>query len=122
MPEFIARLANRGAMLLAALVVALVFAFVYERDLFGALQYVAAFACYLAFMVATIPLPSLLRTRRYGGASWLALAFALAYAGNGILVGRGQSVALLALGGGVVGLLVGLAAARRPTPQLQGRG
>jgi hypothetical protein len=57
MLDFVSRLANRGAMLTAALVIGLVIALVYERNLLGALQYVTAFAFYLAVMVAAIPCP-----------------------------------------------------------------
>jgi hypothetical protein len=120
MLDFISRLANRGAMLTAALVIALVIAIVYERNALGALQYVTAFAFYLAVMVAMIPVPALLRGHgRYHVMNWLVLAFALLYAGNAVYVGRWQSVALLAAGGAVIGLLVGVAAARRrePLPQ-----
>jgi hypothetical protein len=120
MLDLISRLANRGTMLTAALVIAAVIAIVYDRNLLGALQYVTAFAFYLAVMVALIPLPGLLRSHgRYHVMNWLALAFALLYAGNAIYIGRWQSVALLAAGGAVIGLLVGVAAARRrePLPQ-----
>ena len=121
MLDFISRLANRGPMLVAAVVIALLIAFFYQRNLLGALQYVTAFAFYLAVMVAVLPLPALVHKRgRYHAANWLALAFALLYAGNAIYVGRWQSVAMLAAGGAVIGLLVGFAAARRrpePLPQ-----
>jgi len=114
MSEFLSRLAKPGTLLLAAIVVALAFAFVYEHSFFGTLQYVTAFAFYLAVMACVAPLPALLRRRgRFGLSHWLALAAAAAYAGNGIYVGRGQTVLLLALGGAVVGLLVGLVAARQ---------
>jgi hypothetical protein len=38
------------------------------------------------------------------------------YAGNGIYVGRSQTVLMLAIGGVVVGLLVGVALARQQEP------
>ena len=120
MLNIVSRLAERGTMVVAAIVIALALAFVYERSLFGALQYVTAFAFYLAVMVAIIPLPALLRRRgHYGTSNWLALVLAALYAGNGIYVGRGQTVLLLAIGGVAMGLLVGIAAARRvePLPQ-----
>ena len=114
MIDVVSRLANRGTMLLAAIVVALTLAFVYDHSLFGAMQYVAAFAFYLAVMVAVIPLPALLRRRgHYAAANWLAFLLAAIYAGNGIYIGRGQTVLMLALGGAAVGLLVGIVAARR---------
>lgn len=113
MSEFLSRLAKPGTLLLAAIVVALAFAFVYEHSFFGTLQYVTAFAFYLAVMASVAPLPALLRRRgRFGLAHWLTLAAAAAYAGNGIYVGRVDTVVLLTLGGTVVGLLVGLAMAR----------
>jgi uncharacterized membrane protein YhaH (DUF805 family) len=115
--DIAARLADRGTMLVAAIVVALAIAFVYEHSLFGALQYVTAFAYYLAVMVALLPLPALLRRRgHYALTNWLALLLAALYAGNGIYVGRGQTVLLLTIGGVAMGLLVGIAAARRPEP------
>jgi hypothetical protein len=114
MSEFLARLAKPGSMLLAAIVVALAFAFVYEHSFFGTLQYVTAFAFYLAVMASIAPLPALLRHRgHFGGGHWLALLLAAIYGANGIYVGRGQTVLLLAIGGVVVGLLVGLVAARQ---------
>lgn len=118
--DIVPRLANRGTMLLAALMIALILAFVFERTLLGALQWVTAFAFYLAVMVAAIPLPTLRRPDRprYGATRWLALLFATAYAGNAIYVGRWQPVLLLAIGGLLVGLLVGAVGARRP-PALQ---
>lgn len=117
MINVVSRLADRGTMVVAAIVVALTIAFVFERSLFGALQYVTAFAFYLAVMVAIIPLPALVRRRgRYGGSNWLALLLAALYGANGIYVGRGQTVLLLALGGVAMGLLVGIAAARRQDP------
>jgi hypothetical protein len=117
MIEFVSRLANGASMLLAAIVVALALAFVYEHSFFGTLQYVTAFAFYLAVMLLVAPLPALLRHRgRFGGAHWLAFVLAALYAGNGIYVGRGQTVLLLALGGVAVGLLVGVVAARRQDP------
>ena len=120
MSEFISRLANRGPMLIAAVVIALLIAFFYQRDLLAALQYVTAFAFYLAVMVAAIPLPALLRGRgRYHAANWLSLVFALAYGGNAVYIGRWQAVAVLAAGGVVIGLLVGFAAARRAEPMPQ---
>jgi len=113
MSEFLSRLAKPGTLLLAAIVVALAFAFVYEHSFFGTLQYVTAFAFYLAVMASVAPIPALLRRRgRFGASHWLALAAAAIYAGNGIYVGRVDTVLLLALGGVVVGLLVGVAAAR----------
>jgi hypothetical protein len=113
MSEFVSRLAKPGSLLLAAIVVALAFAFVYEHSFFGTLQYLTAFAFYLAVMASVVPLPALLRHRgRFGASHWLALAAAAVYAGNGIYVGRTDTVLLLALGGAVVGLLIGLAAAR----------
>ena len=115
MLDIATRLAERGTMLVAAIVVALALAFVYERSFFGALQYVTAFAFYLAVMVSVAPLPALLRRRGgYTASSLLALLLAAIYAGNGIYVGRGQTVLVLAIGGAVMGLLVGLLAARRP--------
>jgi hypothetical protein len=115
--EFVSRLAKPGTMLLAAIVVAFAIAFVYEHSFFGTLQYLTAFAFYLAVMASIAPLPALLRHRgRYGGSHWLCLLLAAIYAGNGIYVGRGQTVLLLAIGGVAVGLLVGLVAARRPEP------
>ncbi len=119
MLDFIARLANFGTMLLAVIVVALALAFVYDQSLFDALRYVTAFAFYLAVMLVVLPLPALLRHRgRYTATHWLALLLAAIYAGNGIYVGRGETVLLLAVGGAVVGLLAGLAAARRPAEPL----
>ena len=118
--DFVARLAKPGTMLLAAVVIAFAIAFIYEHSFFGTLQYVTAFAFYLAVMMAMIPVPALLRGHgRYHAMNWLVLAFALLYAGNAVYVGRWQSVALLAAGGAVIGLLVGVAAARRrePLPQ-----
>ena len=56
MLELIARLASRGTMLLAAIVVALALAFVYEQSLFGALRYVTAFAFYRISELAELPL------------------------------------------------------------------
>ena len=120
MAELLSRLAKPGSMLLAAIVVALAFAFVYEHSFFGTLQYVTAFAFYLAVMACVAPLPALLRKRgRFGASHWLALVLAAVYAGNGIYVGRSQTVLLLAIGGVVVGLLVGIALARQqePVPQ-----
>lgn len=114
MLNIVSRLAERGTMVVAAIVVALALAFVYERSLFGALQYVTAFAFYLAVMMAIVPLPTLLRRRgRYGASHWLALLLAAVYGANGIYVGRGETVLILALGGVAMGLLVGIAAARR---------
>lgn len=113
--DFLSRLAKPGSMLLAGIVVALAIAFIYERSFFGTLQYLTAFAFYLAVMLSVAPLPSLLRRRgRFGASHWLGLLLAALYAGNGIYVGRGQTVLLLALGGAAMGLLVGIAAARRP--------
>jgi len=63
MSEFLSRLAKPGTLLLAAIVVALAFAFVYEHSFFGTLQYVTAFAFYLAVMACVAPLPALLRRR-----------------------------------------------------------
>jgi hypothetical protein len=118
--DFVPRLANRGTMALAALVVALVIAFVYERNVLGALQYVTAFAFYLAVMVAAIPLPALRAPgSRYGTSSWLALVFALCYAGNAIYVGRWQQVLLLAIAGAVLGLIIGAVAARKQREPIQ---
>jgi hypothetical protein len=121
--DFIPRLANRGTMVLAALVVGLVIAFVFERSAFGALQYVAAFVFYLAVMVAAIPLPGL---RAPGGhyrlTNWLALLLALCYAGNAVYVGRWQQVLWLAIAGAVVGLVVGAVGARRAREPLQQAG
>lgn len=114
MNEFLSRLAKPGTLMLAAIVVALAFAFVYEHSFFGTLQYVTAFAFYLAVMASVAPLPGLLRHRGHFGAShWLALVLAAVYAGNGIYVGRGQTVLMLAIGGVVVGLLTGVALARQ---------
>lgn len=114
MLDFVSRLAERGTMLVAAIVVALAIAFVYEHSLFGTLQYVTAFAFYLAVMAAVIPMPGLLRRRGgYAASNWLALLLAVIYAGNGIYVGRGQTVLVLAIGGTAMGLLVGIVAARR---------
>jgi hypothetical protein len=114
MSEFLARLAKPGSLLLAAIVVALAFAFVYEHSFFGTLQYVTAFAFYLAVMASVAPLPALLRRRgHFGGGHWLALLLAAIYGANGIYVGRGQTVLLLAIGGAVVGLLIGLVALRQ---------
>ena len=120
MNEFLSRLAKPGTLMLALMVVALAFAFVYEHSFFGTLQYVTAFAFYLAVMACVAPLPALARKRgRFGGSHWLALVLAAIYAGNGIYVGRSQTVLLLAIGGVVVGLLVGVALARQrePVPQ-----
>jgi hypothetical protein len=117
MHEFLSRFAKPGTLLLAAIVLALGFAFVYERSFFGTLQYVTAFAFYLAVMAAVAPLPGLLLRRgRYTLGHGLALLLALLYAANGVYVERGQTVLLLALGGLVVGLLVGFATARRQDP------
>ena len=77
-------------------------------------RFVTAFAFYLAVMLSIAPLPALLRRRgSYGASHWLGLLLAALYAGNGIYVGRGQTVLILALGGTAMGLLVGIAAARR---------
>jgi hypothetical protein len=120
MNEFLSRFAKPGTLLLAAVVLALAFAFIYEHSFFGTLQYVTAFAFYLAVVAAVEPLPAVLMHR---GAFRLShgLAFVLAgiYAGNGVYVGRGQTVLMLAVAGLVVGLLVGVATARRlePLPQ-----
>jgi hypothetical protein len=112
--EFVARVAKPGSMLLAAIALALILAFVYEHSFFGTLQYVTAFAFYLAVMMTIAPLPALLLRRgRFGTGNWLALLLAAIYAGNGVYVGRAQTVLILAVGGAVVGLLVGLVAARR---------
>ena len=117
MSEFLARLAKPGSMLLAAIVVALAIAFIYEQSFFGTLQYLCAFAFYLAVMASVAPLPALARRRgHFGSGHWLALLLAAIYAGNGVYVGRGQTVLLLAIGGVAVGLLVGLAAARQQEP------
>ena len=107
---FLPRLANQGTMVAAALAVALLIAAVYERNLYGTLQYVAAFAFYLAVMVLAIPVATSLRDRRwlFGHGHWLPLVFALAYAANAISVGRGRVVLMLAVAGLVVGLLVAL--------------
>ena len=114
MNELLSRLAKPGSMLLAAILVALAIAFIYERSFFGTLQYLTAFAFYLAVMLSIAPLPALLRRRgSYGASHWLGLLLAALYAGNGIYVGRGQTVLILALGGTALGLLVGIAAARR---------
>jgi len=114
MNEFLSRLAKPGTFTIAAIVVALAFAFVYEHSFFGTLQYVTAFAFYLAVMACVAPLPALARRRgRFGGSHWLALVLAAIYAGNGIYVGRGQTVLVLAIGGAVVGLLAGVALARQ---------
>lgn len=118
--DFVGRLVKPGPMLLAAIVVAFAIAFIYEHSFFGTLQYVTAFAFYLAVVSSIEPLPALLRhQRRYGLGHWLGLLLAALYAGNGIAAGRGQTVLLLAVGGVSVGLLVGLVAARRhePLPQ-----
>jgi len=113
MSELLSRLAKPGSLLLAAIVVALAFAFVYEHSFFGTLQYVTAFAFYLAVMASVAPIPALIRRRgRFGASHWLALAAAAVYAGNGIYVGRVDTVMMLAIGGVVVGLLVGVAQAR----------
>jgi len=115
--DFVARLARPGTMLLAAIVIAFAIAFIYEHSFFGTLQYLTAFAFYLAVMASIAPIPALLRNRgRYSASHWGTLLLAALYAGNGIYVGRGQTVFLLAIGGFVVGLLVGLVAARRPEP------
>ena len=112
--EFISRIAKPGSMLLAAIALALILALVYDHGFFGTLQYVTAFAFYLAVMMTVAPLPALLLRRgRVGAGSWLALLLAASYAGNGIYVGRQQTVTILAIGGAVVGLLVGMFAARR---------
>jgi hypothetical protein len=114
MSEFLSRLTRPGSMILAAIVIAFALELVYEHSFFGTLQYLTAFAFYLAVMATVAPLPALLRRRgHFGGGHWLALLLAAIYAGNGIYVGRGQTVLLLALGGAVVGLLVGLVAARQ---------
>jgi hypothetical protein len=114
MLDLLSRLAKPGSMLVAAIVVALAIAFVYERSFFGTLQYVTAFSFYLAVMLAIAPLPALLRRRgRYASGAWLALVLATVYAINGVYVGRGQTVLILAVGGTAMGLLVGIAAARR---------
>ena len=85
MLDFVSRLANRGAMLTAALVIGLLIALVYERNLLGALQYVTAFAFYLAVMVAAMPLPAVVHKRGgYHAMNWLALVFALLYAAKAI--------------------------------------
>ena len=100
--------------------VAFAIAFVYEHSFFGTLQYLTAFAFYLAVVATVTPIPALLRRRgRFGASHWLALVLAAIYAGNGVYVGRGQTVLLLAIGGVVVGLLIGLAVARQqePVPQ-----
>jgi Na+/H+ antiporter NhaD/arsenite permease-like protein len=102
MNEFLSRFAKPGTLTLALIVVALAFAF------------------YLAVMACVAPLPAIVRKRgRFGGSHWLALALAAVYAGNGIYVGRSQTVLMLAIGGVVVGLLVGVALARQqePVPQ-----
>ena len=120
MQEFLSRFAKPGTLLLAAIVMALAFAFVYERSFFGTLQYVTAFAFYLAVVVAVAPLPALLMRRgAYRPGAALALLLAGLYGANGVYVGRGQTVLLLALGGLVVGLAIGFATARRrePLPQ-----
>ncbi|MEO8160463.1 MAG: hypothetical protein ABI588_03515 [Arenimonas sp.] len=121
--DVIPRLANRGTMVLAALVVGLAIAFVFERSALGALQYVTAFVFYLAVMVAAIPLPAL---RTPGGhytlSNWLALLLAICYAGNAVYVGRWQQVLLLAIAGLVVGLVVGAVDARRLREPLQHAG
>jgi uncharacterized membrane protein YhaH (DUF805 family) len=113
MNEFLSRFAKPGTLTLALIVVALAFAFVYEHSFFGTLQYVTAFAFYLAVMASVAPIPALLRRRGHFGLShWLALAAAAIYAGNGIYVGRVDTVLLLAVGGVVVGLLIGLVMVR----------
>ena len=115
--EFVSRLARPGTMLLAAIVVAFAIAFVYEHSFFGTLQYLTAFAFYLAVMASIAPLPALMRHRgRYPASLWGTLLLAALYAGNGIYVGRGHTVLMLAIGGIAVGLLVGLVAARRQEP------
>ena len=77
MHEFLSRFAKPGTLLLAAIVLALGFAFVYERSFFGTLQYVTAFAFYLAVMAAVAPLPGLLLRRgRYTLGHGLALLLA----------------------------------------------
>ena len=118
--DIIPRLASRRTMVLAALVIALILVIEYERGLFGALQWVTAFAFYLAVMVAAIPLATIRRPghKHYDLTSWLALVFALAYAGNAIYVGRWQPVVVLAIGGLLVGLIVGTVVARRREPLL----
>jgi hypothetical protein len=114
MLDLVSRLAKPGSMLLAAILVALAIAFIYERSFFGTLQYVTAFAFYLAVMLTVAPLPALLRRRgRFGTANWLALVLGAVYARNGLYVCRGQTVLILAIGGTAMGLLVGIAAARR---------
>jgi hypothetical protein len=114
MLDLVSRLAKPGSMLVAAIVVALAIAFIYERSFFGTLQYVTAFAFYLAVMLTVAPLPALLRRRgRFSTGNWLALFLGAIYAGNGIYVGRGQTVLILAIGGTAIGLLVGIVAARR---------
>jgi hypothetical protein len=114
MNEFLSRFAKPGTLVLAAIVLALGFALLYERSFFGTLQYVTAFAFYMAVVVAVAPLPALLLRRgRFGAGHWLALLLAIAYGANGVYVQRGQTVMLLALGGLVVGLVVGIATARR---------
>ena len=114
MQEFLSRLAKPGTLVLAAIVLALAFAFGYERSFFGTLQYVTAFAFYLAVVVAVAPLPALLMRRGgYRFSHLLALLLAVTYAANGVYAERERTVMLLALGGLVVGLLVGIATARR---------
>src|SRR3982751_2973926 len=114
MNEFLSRFAKPGTLLLAAIVLALGFALLYERSFFGTLQYVTAFAFYLAVVMAVEPLPALmLRRGHFGTGPGVALLLAVAYGANGVYVERGQTVMLLALGGLVVGLLVGFATARR---------
>jgi uncharacterized membrane protein YhaH (DUF805 family) len=118
--DIVSRLANRGTMVIAALLIAFAIAFIYQHSVLGAMQYVTAFAFYLAVMVAAIPLPSLRAAgTRYDTTSWLALAFALCYAGNAIYVGRWQQVLLLAIAGATLGLIVGAVAARRQREPLQ---
>jgi hypothetical protein len=119
--EIVSRLANGGTMVLAAIVIAMLLAFVFERSLLGALQWVTAFAFYLAVMVATIPLPAIVHRIRghFHGSNALALLFALAYAGNALYIGRWQSVLMLAMGGAVVGIVVGFVALRREQTLLQ---
>ena len=112
--DIASRLANRGTMVISALLIAFAIAFIYQHSVLGAMQYVIAFAFYLAVMVAAIPLPSLRAAgSRYDATSWLALVFALCYAGNAVYVGRWQQVLLLAIAGATLGLIVGAVAARQ---------
>lgn len=118
--DIVSRLANRGTMVIAALLIAFAIAFIYQHSVLGAMRYVIAFAFYLAVMVAAIPLPSLRAAgKRYDATSWLALVFALCYAGNAVYVGRWQQVLLLAIAGATLGLIVGAVAARRQREPLQ---